>query len=121
MINNNINNIENKNYIKGGIISGKYDQNGILIPSNSKIIINGRIDKRNDKNNSLFAKNNYLRKKIIINNNSILKDSNKVNISLHECCPRIHSFLNVPKNDQPPPDLDELSNSTLKNSKIFEN
>ena len=121
MPNNNINNIGNMNEIKGGIVSGKYDENGILIPNNNNIIINGRIDKKSDKNNSLFGKNNYLRQKIIINHNSILKDSNKVNVSLHESCPRIDSFLNVPKNDQPLPDIDELSESTLKNSKIFEN
>lgn len=119
--NNNINNIGNMNDIKGGIISGKYDKNGILIPNNSNIIINGRIDKKNDKNKNLFEKNNYLRQKIIINNNNILKDSNKINISLHESCPRIDSFLNVPKNDQPPPNYDELSDSTLRNSNIFEN
>ena len=115
MPNNNINNLGNMNDIKGGIISGKYDSNGILIPNNSNIIINGRIDKKYDKTN------NFLRQKIIINNNSILKDSNKINVSLHESCPRIDSFLNVPKNDQPPPDIDELSDSTLKNSYIFEN
>ena len=119
MPNNNINNLGNMNDIKGGIISGKYDNNGILIPNNSNIIINGRIDKKNG--NNLLEKNNNLRQKIIINHNSILKDSNKVNVSLHESCPRIDSFLNVPKNDQPPPDIDELSDSTLKNSSIFEN
>ena len=104
MVNNNINNIENKNNIKEGIINCKYDQNGILIPTNSNVIIKGRNDKRCDKNSNLFVKNNYLRQKIIINHNSILKDSSKVNVSLHESCPRIDSFLNVPKNNQPPPE-----------------
>ena len=51
----------------------------------------------------------------------MLKDSNKVCISLHESSPKIDSFLNVPKNDQPPPNIDELSESTLKNTSLFEN
>lgn len=118
--NNNINTVGNMNEIKEGIISGKYDNNGILIPNNSNIVINGRIDKKGDKTGDLFGKND-LRQKIIINHNSILKDSNKVCISLHESSPKIDSFLNVPKNDQPPPNIDELSESTLKNSSLFEN
>lgn len=47
--------------------------------------------------------------------NSRLKDSSKINISMHESCPRVDSYLNIPKTDQPLPDIDELSGSILMN------
>ena len=40
-----------------------------------------------------------------------MRGSSKINISLHESCPRVESYLNVPRNDQPLPDVDELSDS----------
>ena len=98
----NYNNIGNNNKVIGGIISGKYDINGNLIPNNN-IKYNNRYRYNNSNNN-------------IIGINSIIRESSKINISLHESCPKFESFLNVPKTDQPPPDLDEISENMLSNS-----
>ena len=38
-----------------------------------------------------------------------LRDSNKINIAFNDNYPQIDSFLNVPKIDEPLPDIDELS------------
>ena len=84
----------------GGIISGKYDINGNLIPNNNNNIgASIRANKGINLNNNLLG-DNY---------NSLLRGSNRLNISLHESSPKLESFLNIPKNDQPPPDMDELS------------
>ena len=106
VIKRNINNINNNNEIVYGIINGKYDQNGNLIPNDNNIKYNERYN--NEKVN--------INKNIIEVNNNILKKSYKINISLHESCPRIESFLNVPKTDQPPPNIDEISENMLRNS-----
>ena len=103
---------------KNVIISGKYDNNGNLIPNN-KIPFNGIYNKgKNNVNNNLIGINNNISKNNNNNNriNNIMKGSNRINISLHESCPRIDSYLNVPKNDQPPPDIEELSENMLQNS-----
>ena len=105
-IKRNINNINNNNEIVYGIINGKYDKNGNLIPNDNNIKYNERYN--NEKVN--------INKNIIEVNNNILKKSYKINISLHESCPRIESFLNVPKTDQPPPNIDEISENMLRNS-----
>ena len=90
-----------------GIISGKYDTKGNLVPNgNTGIIYNKEINKQITNNNNLIGVN--------INNKS-RENNNRINISLHESSPRIDSFLNVPSNDQPSPDMDELSGSLLKN------
>ena len=47
--------------------------------------------------------------------NSKLKDSSKINISMHESYPRVESYLNIQKTDQPLPDIGELSESILMN------
>ncbi len=88
------------NKVIGGIISGKYDINGNLIPNNDNIILNARLNNGAKMQNNILGNNNY---------NSQLRGSSRLNISLHESCPRIDSFLNIPKIDQPPPELDELS------------
>ena len=98
--------INNNNEIVYGIINGKYDENGNLIPNDNNIKYNERYN--NEKVN--------INKNIIEVNNNILKKSYKINISLHESCPRIESFLNVPKTDQPPPNIDEISENMLRNS-----
>ena len=96
-----VNNGQNK-----GIISGKYDINGKLIPNgNFHVDYNDNINGKYDNNNNILG----------INNN-ILRESNRINISIHESCPRIDSFLHLPKTDQPPPEMDELSGSILRNS-----
>ena len=41
--------------------------------------------------------------------NSKLNQSNKINVSLNDSCPRKSSYLNVPKIDVPLPDIDEIS------------
>ena len=84
----------------GCIMNGKYNKNGELIPN----------------------ENNNINKKINIktsSNNNKLKDSNKVNISMHESSAKFDSYLNMPKSDQPLPDIDELSEceSIPRNSK----
>ena len=38
-----------------------------------------------------------------------LRDSNKINLNFNDNYPQIDSFLNVPKMDEPLPDIDELS------------
>ncbi len=88
------------------IISGKYDMNGNFIPSdNSGIIYNNN----NHLNKGINNNNNLV---LGANSNSLLKKSNKINVSLHESSPRIDSFLNVPKIDQPTTEVDIL----MKNS-----
>ena len=99
-----VNNGQNLDY--KGIISGKYDINGKLIPNgNFHVDYNDNINGKYDNNNNILG----------INNN-ILRESNRINISIHESCPRIDSFLHLPKTDQPPPEMDELSGSILRNS-----
>ena len=87
--------IGNKN--GGYIINGKYNKNGEFIP-NENININDKIDIKT------------------ISNNNKLRDSSKVNISIHESYSKLDSFLNIPKTDQPLPDLDDLSESMLRSS-----
>ena len=92
--------IRNNNKVIGAIINGKYDINGTLVPNNI-IKYNNRYQNTN---------NNYN-----IGINSILRESNKINVSLHESYPRFESFLNCPKIDQPPPNIDEISENMLNN------
>jgi hypothetical protein len=42
-------------------------------------------------------------------NKTKLRDSNKINLTFNDNYPQIDSFLNVPKIDEPLPDIDELS------------
>ena len=101
----NLNNINNKdivnNYQNGGVISGKYDINGKLIPNQTNIPINNKCN--------VGMNNNNISK--LLGRNSNIRGSSKINISLHESCPRVDSYLNIPRNDQPLPDVDELSDS----------
>ena len=76
------------------IINGKYNKNGELIP-NENININKKINIKNSANSKK------------------LRDSNKVNISMHESYAKFDSYLNIPKTDQPLPDLEELSESII--------
>jgi len=80
---------------------------GLYIPHNTRINSSGyKYNERsyNSKYNSLSG-----------TMNSKLKDSSKINISMHESYPRVESYLNIPKVDQPLPDIDELSASILMN------
>ena len=43
------------------------------------------------------------------NNNDILRLSSKINVSFHDKDPKNDAFINIPKIDEPLPDLDELS------------
>lgn len=99
----NINNegIMNNNQKGGGVISGKYDINGNFIPNQTNIHINNKYNVGNN-NNNIAA---------LLGRHSSMRGSSKINISLHESCPRVDSYLNVPRNDQPLPDVDELSDS----------
>ena len=38
-----------------------------------------------------------------------LRESNKINLTFNDNCPQLDSFLNIPKIDEPLPDIDELS------------
>ena len=97
--------IDEENDNTKAIINGKYDMNGNFIPNdNSGIIYNN-----NNKFNKGINNNNLV---LGANSNSLLKKSDKINVSLHESSPRIDSFLNVPKIDQPTSEVDIL----LKNS-----
>ena len=80
---------------------------GLFIPGNNSKSNSGyRLNERsyNSKYNSLSG-----------TMNSKLKDSSKINISMHESHPRVESYLNIPKVDKPLPDIDELSSSILMN------
>jgi hypothetical protein len=79
----------------------------LYIPGNNSNNISGyKLNERsyNSKYNSLSG-----------TMNSKLKDSSKINISMHESYPRVESYLNIPKVDKPLPDIDELSSSILMN------
>ena len=108
-----IKNDNNTEYTQKGIISGKYDIHGHLIPNNERIQINdGNYKEKKNESNNLIELNNNSNTQI----SSTIRGSSRINVSLHESTPKIDSFLNVPKNDQPPPDLDELSENILRNS-----
>jgi hypothetical protein len=80
---------------------------GLFFPGNTSYNNSGyRLNERsyNSKYNSLNG-----------TMNSKLKESSKINISMHESYPRVESYLNIPKVDTPLPDIDELSASILMN------
>ena len=66
------------------------------------------MSKKNNNNNDIT--------KISIKHSNKLKESSKINISLHESCPKTESYLHLPKTDFPLPDISELSESRLTNS-----
>lgn len=78
---------------------------GLYIPGNTSNNISGY--KFNERSNN--SKYNSLNGTM----NSKLKDSSKINISMHESYPRVESYLNIPKVDTPLPDIDELSENIL--------
>ena len=73
---------------------------------------NELIYNNDDINKKQFHENSIISQKRV----NKLRESNKINISLHESYPRIESFVNLPKTDIPLPDLSELSESRLSNS-----
>ena len=110
MVNKNENyltNINNKgntnNNQNAGVINGKYDINGNFIPDQTNVQIENKnnVEKNNNNNNIAF----------LLGRHSNIKGSSKINISLHESCPGVDSFLNIPRIDQPLPDAEELSDS----------
>ena len=56
----------------------------------------GEIDNENNSN-------------LIQNNEERLRDSYKINVSIHDNSLRNDAFLSIPRNDEPFPDMDELS------------
>lgn len=113
-----IKNDNNTEYMQKGIISGKYDSNGNLIPNNERIQINGGNDKvKKNESYNLIGLSNKSNTQL----SSTIKGSSRINVSLHESTPKIDSFLNIPKNDQPAPDYDEFSENILNNSMPPEN
>lgn len=48
----------------------------------------------------------------IINNTDSLRASQKINVSFHDNALRNDAFINIPKSDEPLPDLEELSNAS---------
>ena len=63
---------------------------------------------RGSGKNSNFIKNTKSEKNSNFMNNK-LRDSNKINVSIHDGYPKIDSYLSVPKSDEPFPNIDELS------------
>jgi hypothetical protein len=45
-------------------------------------------------------------------NNDNLRSSQKINVSFHDNALRNDAFINIPKSDEPLPDLDDLSNAS---------
>ena len=56
--------------------------------------------------------NEQLIENIINNNNDNLRASQKINVSFHDNAMTNDAFINIPKSDEPLPDLDELSNAS---------
>ena len=81
-----------------GIMNGS-DQ---LIKNNNNIQYNGRYN----INNYINGMKNSSKTS---STNSKLNQSNKINVSLNDSCPRKSSYLNVPKIDVPLPDIEEIS------------
>ena len=53
------------------------------------------------------------------NNNEKLRSSSKINVSFHDNMPKYDAYINIPKIDEPLPDLDEISTESpipLRNS-----
>jgi hypothetical protein len=48
-------------------------------------------------------------KSILTYDKKKLRESNKINLTFNDNCPQLDSFLNIPKIDEPLPDIDELS------------
>lgn len=71
-----------------------YDLRGSYRSINLNLIKNNMSE--NNKTNLTYDKNK-------------LRDSNKINLTFNDNYPQIDSFLNVPKTDEPLPDIDELS------------
>ena len=101
MVINSLRNNKPESYLSSNLSKRLY------IPGNNSNNISGyKMNERsyNSKYNSLSG-----------TMNSKLKESSKINISMHESYPRVESYLNIPKVDQPLPDIDELSSNILMN------
>lgn len=111
--NENISEIHSKNsWAVGSLRSNKPESylssnlsKGLYIPGNTS----------NNNSGYKFNERSYNSKYNSLNGtmNSKLKDSSKINISMHESYPRVESYLNIPKVDTPLPDIDELSENIL--------
>lgn len=66
---------------------------------NLDLINNRRVGEIDNENNSNLIQNNEER----------LRDSYKINVSIHDNSLRNDAFLSIPRNDEPFPDMDELS------------
>lgn len=85
----------------GPIINGKYNINNKLIKNNNNFQNNGAyLYQKNNMGSSFGSKRSSVYS---------LNHSNRINVSLHESCPRIDSYLHVPNKDKPLPDIDEIS------------
>lgn len=99
-----INTKQNNNNLEP-ITNGKYNINGKLIQNNNNMQKNGAYPyQKNNMGNSFGGLKNSGKSSVYS-----LNHSNRINVSLHDSCPRIDSYLHVPKIDKPLPDIDEIS------------
>ena len=100
---------KNKNNLDGLII-GRYNINGQSKQDYNIMQYKWRYNEKNNINNNINGTKSSSRTSSVI---SKLNQSNKINISIHESCPRYDSFLNVPNTDSPLSDIDELSDKII--------
>ena len=86
----------------GAIINEKYNNQGVFVPYEP-------LDTRTSSYNS----SNLMNIKPNFQKNKFLKNSYKINVSLHESTQKTNAFLNLPKTDQPLPDIEELSSKGI--------
>ena len=122
------NNVDFKNLVKsnGGIIIKDKDQmsNVFSYQGLNPAFDLGKINKPYEIKSMRTVPVKSKEKKNLGNNtnhnNDKLRLSNRINVSFHDYAPQTDAFINVPKTDEPLPDLDELSTESpipiLRNS-----
>ena len=94
------------------IVKSKYppkDKNVMWVDTNSNPPVQKIWDgtwKPMEVNENVDYENNS---NLIQNNEERLRDSYKINVSIHDNSLRNDAFLSIPRNDEPFPDMDELS------------
>jgi hypothetical protein len=65
----------------------------------------------NRSTNLKLIRNNLSEKQksILTYNKKNLRESSKINLTFNDNCPQVDSFINIPKRDEPLPDIDDLS------------
>ena len=120
-------NIDLKNLVKknGGIVIKDNDNmsNVLSYQGLNPAFDIGKINKQAEIKSmrTLPAKLSKIREQNLIQNgNDKLRLSNKINVSFHDNIPANYALINIPKQDEPLPDIDELSTESpiliLRNS-----